>query len=318
MIFSPTPLHLPDGFLSPLVAAVGWLLALVFISWSLRRTNKQLQQRQVPLMGILAAFIFAAQALNFPIVAGTSGHLLGGALAAVILGPWAASLVMTAVIVLQGFLFQDGGLLVMGWNIMNMGVMTSFVGYAGYRWARRLSPSNWGGIQVGAFAGAWLSVMVGAMATAVELAASDTFPLPLALPAMAGVHAMIGLGEGVITVATLSFLERVRPGIVVGTVASGERRQSQLAALGLLVALLVAMLAPLASTAPDGLEAVAERGGFADLAVGRWFELLPDYTIPLIANPVLATIAAVAVGTVIVFFIGLGLGRLTADGEAKA
>ncbi len=135
---------------------------------------------------------------------------------------------------------------------------------------------------------------------------------------MAGVHALIGLGEGFITVATLTFLERVRPGVVKAGADSSEMRQSQLVAFGLLIALLIAMLAPLASSAPDGLEAVAERGGFADLAADPWFKLLTDYSLPLLSNPVLSTIAAVGLGTIVVFFIGLGLGRVTAASESEA
>ncbi|MCK4693773.1 MAG: energy-coupling factor ABC transporter permease, partial [Anaerolineales bacterium] len=137
MWLSPVELHIPDGFLSPMVSTVGWVLALVMVGFAIRQTRDQLGERQIPLMGVLAAFIFAAQAINFPVAAGTSGHLLGGALAAIIMGPWAATLIMTAVIATQALMFQDGGLLVMGWNILNMGVFTAFVGYAVYALMRR-------------------------------------------------------------------------------------------------------------------------------------------------------------------------------------
>ncbi len=132
MWFSPAALHIPDGFLTPLIAAIGWVLAIAMIVIAVRQTNRQLGERQIPMMGILAAFIFAAQAINFPVAAGTSGHLIGAALAAIVMGPWAATLIMTAVVVVQGLLFQDGGLLVMGWNIMNMGVIAAFTGYFTY------------------------------------------------------------------------------------------------------------------------------------------------------------------------------------------
>ncbi|MCL4862526.1 MAG: energy-coupling factor ABC transporter permease, partial [Caldilineaceae bacterium] len=135
---APAALHIPDGFLSTPVALAGWLLAVLVVSYALRQTRDQLGDRQVPLLGVMAAFIFAAQAINFPVAGGTSGHLLGGALAAIVLGPWAAVLVMTAVVGLQALLFQDGGLLVMGWNIINMGVLTAFTGYWVYRLGRRL------------------------------------------------------------------------------------------------------------------------------------------------------------------------------------
>src|SRR5512135_3401153 len=132
-MYSPAPMHIPDGFLSLLISAFCWILTIALDAMAVSRTNKSLGERQVPLMGIMAAFIFAAQMINFPVAGGTSGHLLGGALAAITLGPWAGMLVMTAVIAVQGLLFQDGGLLVMGANILNMGLLTAAVGYGLYR-----------------------------------------------------------------------------------------------------------------------------------------------------------------------------------------
>ena len=133
MHYSPAPLHIPDGFLSFIVSVICWAITALILSIAISRTNKSLGEKQVPLMGIMAAFIFAAQMINFPVAGGTSGHLLGGALAAIMLGPWAAMLVMTAVIAVQALLFQDGGLLVMGANILNMGLITAAIGYGLYR-----------------------------------------------------------------------------------------------------------------------------------------------------------------------------------------
>ncbi len=133
MYYSPAPLHIPDGFLTIVVSIVCWVITAAIISVAISRTNKALGEKQVPLMGVMAAFIFAAQMINFPVAGGTSGHLLGGALAAIMLGPWAAMLVMTAVIAVQALLFQDGGLLVMGANILNMGLITCIIGYGLYR-----------------------------------------------------------------------------------------------------------------------------------------------------------------------------------------
>ena len=123
MLYSPTPLHIPDGFLSLGVSLACWLLAIIGVGIALRKSREVLGERQVPLMGVLAAFIFAAQMLNFTVAGGTSGHLIGGALAAVLLGPWAGILTMTTVVAIQALLFQDGGLLVMGANITNMAIM---------------------------------------------------------------------------------------------------------------------------------------------------------------------------------------------------
>ena len=140
MHYSPQPLHIPDGFLSFVVSMICWVITAITISVAVSRTNKSLGERQVPLMGVMAAFIFAAQMINFPVAGGTSGHLLGGALAAITLGPWAGMLVMTAVIAVQGLLFQDGGLLVMGANILNMGLLTAAIGYGLYRGVSAAKP----------------------------------------------------------------------------------------------------------------------------------------------------------------------------------
>ena len=180
-VLKPPALHIPDGFLSTPVAIVGWVLAILIIGFALRQTRDQLGERQIPLLGIMAAFIFAAQAINFPVAGGTSGHLLGGALAAIVLGPWAAVLVMTAVIGLQGLLFQDGGLLAMGWNIMNMGVLTAFTGYLVYNLIKRVAGQSSTGLIIAGIVGAWLSVEVGAIATALQLAVSGTSPLNISL-----------------------------------------------------------------------------------------------------------------------------------------
>ncbi len=133
MLYSPAPLHIPDGFLSLIVSLICWVITILVIGTAISRTNKALGEKQIPLMGVMAAFIFAAQMINFPVAGGTSGHLLGGALAAIVLGPWAGMLVMTAVIAVQALLFQDGGLLVMGANIINMGLVTAAIGYGLYR-----------------------------------------------------------------------------------------------------------------------------------------------------------------------------------------
>src|SRR5215216_4316746 len=129
MHYAPAQLHIPDGFLNFIVSLICWVITTLVLSAAISRTNKSLGEKQVPLMGVMAAFIFAAQMINFPVLGGTSGHLLGGALAAIVLGPWAAMLVMASVVGVQGLLFQDGGLLVMGANIFNMGFLTAAVGY---------------------------------------------------------------------------------------------------------------------------------------------------------------------------------------------
>src|SRR3990172_5535259 len=184
MLASPLRMHIPDGFLTPAISVIGWAIAVVLIVVALRRTRRQLDDRMVPMMGVLAAFLFAAQAINFPVAAGTSGHLIGAALAAIVMGPWAAALIMTAVLAVQALLFQDGGLLVMGWNIVNMGVIAAFSGSLAYRMARRLAGESRVAVLAASFAGGWISVVLASLATAIELAASGTSPLVLAVAAM--------------------------------------------------------------------------------------------------------------------------------------
>lgn len=315
---APQALHIPDGFLSTPVSIVGWVLAILTIAYALRQTRHQLGERQVPLLGVMAAFIFAAQAINFPVAGGTSGHLLGGALAAIVLGPWAAVLVMTAVIGLQALLFQDGGLLVMGWNIMNMGVLTAFTGYFVYNLTQRLLGKSQTSLLLAGALGAWLSVEVSAAATALQLAASGTSPLEIALPAMVGVHAIIGIGEALITAGALALMARTRPDLLEqGAMASG-RRSAAWVAVGLLISLVVAVFSFAASPEPDGLARVAEDTGFLDRALDPLYNILPDYTIPLIADERLSGILAVVLGTLIVFGLALWIGRTLRSEKAMS
>jgi cobalt/nickel transport system permease protein len=310
LLFRPEALHIPDGFLSPAVAAAGWLLAVAVIAYALRQTRDQLGERQVPLLGVMAAFIFAAQAINFPVAGGTSGHLLGGALAAIVLGPWAAVLVMTAVIGLQALLFQDGGLLALGWNVLNMGVLTAFSGYWLYRLARRLPIGERAGVGAGGFLSGWLAVEMGAAATAVELALSGTSPLALALPAMLAVHALIGVGEGLITVGALLFIGRTRPDLLRGGEAAPGRLPAGAVAAGLALALGVAAFSFTGSPAPDGLERVAADQGFMTAAQEPLVRIFPDYTIPLLGDGPLAGVLAVVFGAALAFGLIYVIARL--------
>lgn len=315
MLLSPEPLHIPDGFLSPIMAFLGWLLAVIVVGIALRQTRQQLGERQVPLMGILAAFIFAAQAINFPVAAGTSGHLLGGALAAIVMGPWAATLIMTAVVSVQAFIFQDGGLLALGWNILNMGVLTAFTGYFSYRWLWGKIGSSTPARVAASFAAAWLSVEVGALSTAIELALSNTSPLAIGLPAMVGVHAVIGIGEGLITSGAVRILQLSRPEVFeVGESAPGKMGATFIVC-GLLLAIILAAFSPLASPNPDGLEFVAEQGDFLSRALDPSITILPDYTVPFIKHPATTTIFAVMLGTLLVFALALIIGRKASRSE---
>lgn len=207
-------MHIPDGFVSGDVAAAAAVPALAAVAYGLRVANRELDEERVPLLGVLAAFVFAVQMLNFPVAGGTSGHLLGATLAAVLLGPWLACVVLAVVLTAQAFVFADGGVSALGANVLNMGVLGALLAGGLIHVGVRVLPGS-----REAFLGlvavvAWLAVMVGAAATAVELAISDTVPLDTVLPAMLGVHALIGVGEAVITVAAVSAALASRPDLV--------------------------------------------------------------------------------------------------------
>ena len=203
-------MHIPDGFLNIATVATTYAVSAGGVGNAVRMASKKLGEKQVPLMGVLAAFIFAAQMLNFPIAGGTSGHLIGAALAAILLGPWAAVLIMSCVLIAQSLIFQDGGLLALGANIFNMGIIASFSGYYLYRLVTSLLGNARRGKLVGGFVGAWGSVFLASIVCAIELAVSGASPIGVVLPAMAGLHALIGIGEGLITGAVLSLVLATR------------------------------------------------------------------------------------------------------------
>ena len=305
MHYAPAQLHIPDGFLNLVVSLLCWAISALFLSMAVSRTNRSLGERQVPLMGIMAAFIFAAQMINFPVAGGTSGHLLGGALAAIVLGPWAGMLVMTAVISVQALLLQDGGLLVMGANILNMGVLTTAVGYGLYRGTSGASRS----VKLGAAGlAAWLSVMAAALATSLQLWLSGTSDLQTVTLAMLGVHALIGIGEALITVAALTFIFQTRPDLLGDSSASVQSGRGWVV-VGVLISLAVVLLSPLASAAPDGLERVAEDMGFLNIGQSAPYEILPDYTVPFLGATPLSTILAGVIGVIVVLVLALMAAR---------
>lgn len=208
-------MHIPDGFLSLPVSLVTWIIAIALVALALRQVKTDYQERAVPLMGVCAAFIFAAQMINFPIPGGTSGHLLGGTLAGVLLGPWAGTLVMTVVFIVQAVLFQDGGLTVLGANIFNMGLIGTFGGYYLYKGLRSaLGFNRWRGMAIAVAVTAWASVVAGSLVCALQLALSGTVPLTVALAAMLTWHVLIGIGEALVTLVAVSYVWRTRPDLL--------------------------------------------------------------------------------------------------------
>jgi cobalt/nickel transport system permease protein len=289
----PPTLHIPDGFLSIGVSTVFWLVSIVCLALALRKTRTELDERQIPLLGIMAAFIFAAQMINFPVAGGTSGHLLGGALAALVLGPWAGMLVVASVIALQALLFQDGGLVVMGANMFNMGMLTALIAYGLYR---GFSGQSQGKRLLVAGVGAWLSVMASALLTSLQLWLSGTSPLAVVVPAMLAVHALIGIGEALITVAALAAIERSRPDLLYQNSSASSRGWF---VGGIIASIAVVLISPFASADPDGLERVAEDLGFIEHGLDAPYQIIPDYSMPFLGEGAISTIAAGLIGVLV-------------------
>ncbi len=328
-------MHIPDAVLDPKMAAATTLVALGGLAYGVRTLRPALRERTTVLMGSMAAFVFAAQMVNFPLYPfPVSGHLLGGVLAAVLLGPWAGALVIGAVLVVQCFLFGDGGLTALGANFVNMGLVGSVGGYAIYAPIRR-NVGGPRGILIGSMVAAWFSVILSSGAFAVELAGSSRgLEFFRVLGWMTLVHSAIGLGEALITGTVVRFLLLVRPDLVDGGAfepdsppVSNRRGWLGVAVAGLGISAAVAIfLAPLASEHPDGLVFVGTvkapflPGGGAEAATPPIKASIPDYAISGLKtlNPGLATAGAGVVGTLVVFGVALGLARGVARGGLPA
>jgi cobalt/nickel transport system permease protein len=199
--------HIPDGFLDTKTWTALSAASLAAASVSVVKARKRIGEKSIPMMGTMAAFVFASQMINIPVAGGTSGHFVGAALISILLGPWAGFLVMSVVLAVQCLLFQDGGLTALGANIFNMGLVGCFGSWMIYHALKRLP----GGAPAASFIAGWSSTIIAAIFVSAELAASGTIPLRVVLPAMAGVHAVIGVLEGLVTAGVLGFIIKVRP-----------------------------------------------------------------------------------------------------------
>jgi cobalt/nickel transport system permease protein len=213
--------HIPDGFMNASTSLGAGAVAAGGLGVSLRRTAQTLQDRQAPLAGLVAAYIFAVQMLNFPVAAGTSGHLLGGVLAAVLVGPWAGAICVAVVLLVQGLLFADGGLTALGLNITNMALVAGVGGYAVFLLLRRVLPATKAAVAGAAGVAAGISVVMASIAFVVEYAVGGTggtggASVGTVVAAMVGVHTLIGIGEGIITALTVGVVLGVRPDLVHG------------------------------------------------------------------------------------------------------
>jgi cobalt/nickel transport system permease protein len=318
-------MHAPDGFLTAEIAITTGLVSLGVVGVSLRRAGAQLADRQVPLAGVAAAFVFAAQMLNFPVASGTTGHLLGGALVAILLGPAVGTLVVTVVVVVQALVFADGGLTSLGYNVLNMAVVTSLGGYGAFRVLLRLLPKTAGGVVSASALAGGVSAVLAAMAFSVEwlFGASAPVPFDTVFGAMVGVHALIGVGEGLITAMVMAAVVASRPDVVYGVAgldpsqlagpARAGRATASARALvigGILAAVIAAtVVSQFAGASPDGLERVAGDTGFAEAAGDHALAGGPfaDYATQGLGNERLSLAVAGASGVVIVLAVGSGM-----------
>ncbi|HEV7999633.1 MAG TPA: energy-coupling factor ABC transporter permease [Planctomycetaceae bacterium] len=312
-------MHIQDGYLSPEVCAATGAVAAVAVGYSIYKLRDGISDRVVPLTGMTAAMIFAGQMVNFPIGLPVSGHLIGGVLAGMLLGPWAGCLAITMVLVVQRFLFSDGGLFTLGANILHMAVIGAIGGYAIVTIVRRFFRKPKVGAIVGSVVASWLTVVAASALFCVEFRLSHpagSFEFRNIFALMVAIHSLIGVGEALITAAIVSYVLAQRPDLIFGptsqssdTVMAGVGR---ITAAGIVVALCVgAFLAPFKSNLDDGLEHVSKVKGFSELAHSAW-ALFADYdAIPILGGhwQGLSVSVAGVVGTLSVFLLALAFGR---------
>ena len=305
-------MHIPDGFLDAKTAVATTALSAAGLGYALRRARRELPPRRVPLLGLSAAFLFAAQMVNFPVAGGTSGHLLGAALVAALLGPCAAVVVMATVLIVQCFLFADGGMLALGANIFNMGLVGTVGGYGVYQLVQSILPGFRGRVAALAFAG-WCSTVLASISCAGELAWSGTVAWGIGFPAMAGVHMLIGTGEGLISALVFAAVARTRPDLLsAASPGDAAPRLRGFVVLGLLATLGIALfVAPFARPWPDGLERVATTLGFRGRAAAPLLQApAANYQVSGMGPSVMATAAAGCIGAVAAFCLAVALSRL--------
>ncbi|MFP4073115.1 MAG: energy-coupling factor ABC transporter permease [Actinomycetota bacterium] len=312
-------MHAPDGFLNPGTAIVTAIIAVVVVGFALRQSKEQLKDKAIPLAGITAAFIFAAQMFNFPVAAGTTGHLIGGALAAVLLGPSVGVVVVTIVVVVQALAFADGGLTALGYNVINMAIVPTYGGYAIFRLMRSWLPKTSGGAIGATGVAAWSSVVLAALAFSIEWLFGASAPVPFddVFVAMVGVHALIGIGEAVISALAVGSVLTSRPDLVYGAsdldaaqLADTKVKTRTFVFGGLLVALVfAAVVSQFAVDNPDGLERVAEDTGFIESADGHALGdfIFADYATAGISNETLSLAVAGIIGTIVTLAVAAGI-----------
>lgn len=313
-------MHAPDGFLNAGTAVTTGAISVGVIGVSLKQAKRTLEEKQVPLAGIAAAFVFGAQMFNFPVAAGTTGHLLGGALAAILLGPNVGAIVVTIVVVIQSLVFADGGLTALGYNTLNMAIIPAFAGYALFVGFRKMLPDNSAGIVSATGLAGALSVVLSAAAFSIEWLFGATAPVPFdtVFGAMVGVHLLIGIGEGIISAMTIGAVMSSRPDLVYGAsdiivdLEASHRKVPLRSFLigGVLTALLLAaVVSQFAVDNPDGLESVAAQTGFERSGSEHTLSdtVFAEYATAGIGNETASLAIAGISGVIITLAVGFGL-----------
>ena len=294
-------MHVPDGFINAPVSAATGLISLGTIWAYIRNAKNLVADRLIALTGMMSALIFVLQMINFPIAAGTSGHLLGGALAVIVLGPNLGIICISIVVVIQSLLFADGGLSALGVNLLNMAIVTSIIGWIAISAWKKLFGESYSSIISGSFIAGLLSVVFSSIAFVLEYAIGGTVAVPLGsvLIAMVSSHLLIGIGEGIITGLIVSLLLRVRSDLVyVNQNKKIKYNATSFYGLFILLILLLTLITPYASSSPDGLESVAESYGFNEESGIVLF--LDDYGITNINNNFLSTVLSAVLGIVVI------------------
>jgi len=303
--------HIPDGFLGPAVIAGTTALSAAALAVAARRSRARLRDRQAPLLGAATAFVFAAQMFNFPLGAGTSAHLLGGVLVAVVAGPWAAMLALFSVLIVQALLFQDGGIAALGANTLNLAVLGAGGGYLLYRGQLALTGAGARRRMSAAAVAAFLSAVLTGVAVGIQLGLSGMVPLRTAILVVGGAHLPVGLAEAALTATIFGAVLRSRPDLVHEPVSASAGRRW---AAGITTAAAAVALGAAAwgSALPDALESARARLGLQE-AVAWTTAPMPDYAAP-VGGPWLAAL----VGVALVFGLGWLVFRLGARGGRVA
>ena len=302
-------MHIPDGFINAPVSASAGLLSAGSLWLSTRAANKFLANKFIAIAGMMSALIFVLQMINFPIGAGTSGHILGGALAVIILGPSLGIICVSIVVIIQALIFADGGLSALGINILNISIVTGLVGWFVISLWKKVFGNNNYSLILGSFVAGMLSVIMSSLAFVIEYALGGTVSVQISsvFVAMVTSHFLIGIGEGVITAVIISLLLNVRSDMVfIAKSKETGRRSTSIIGLLIFLSLSLVLLAPLASSSPDGLEAVAQEFNFKnDSSVATFLE---GYSIPLISNSYVSIILSGILGVfVLIVFTNLYL-----------